>query len=139
MIKYLLIILLAIVLTSTNSFAQNSGDSKIIITVTDTSNLYKRVKFAMIRNQFIVKDLETDTLQSYPLEYLTNVYLIMTSVIKRDKVELSAVMGPRKRNLFGELSVFSGMEKVVYFKGSESWDILKLIAEKIGGAITYEK
>ena len=50
--------------------AQKEGNGRIVVHSTDTVNLYKRVKFAFINMDFIVKDLESDTIKTYPREFL---------------------------------------------------------------------
>jgi len=120
-------------------YAQKVGDSKIIVKVNDTVNLYKRIKLSMIRSDFMIKDLEIDTIQSYPLEYLTNSYLIATSIIKGDRVEITGIYGPKRKNFIGSESSLGSLEKVVYFKGANAWRVLKAVADRIGGSVYFEK
>lgn len=133
---FALLALLAFIFNYVN--AQKNGNSKIVIEVKDTTSLYKKVKFAFIRSDFIVKDLEIDTLQTYPREFLDNQYLIATAIISGNKVTLSGIYGSRKVNFFGAQTSARDFQKVVYYKGSVEWKLLILVADKIGGEYYFE-
>lgn len=138
MYKLLLSSLLTLIFTSAN--AQKEDDSKIIIHVTDSTNLYKRVKFSLINMDFIVKDLENrDTLKTYAREFLTEDYLIATAIIKDKDVTLSGIWGSRKLNIWGYSITSRDYKQVYYYKSSVEWKILRLVAEGIGGELKFTK
>lgn len=128
----------ALLFTFLYSNAQKNGNSKIIVQVKDTSSLYKRIKFAFIRNDFIVKDLEIDTIQTYPREFLDNQYLIATAIINGNYVTLSGVYGSRKVNFFGGQTSAKDFKKVVYYKGSVEWRLLLSVAAKLDGEFFFD-
>jgi len=118
--------------------AQKEGNGRIVVHSTDTVNLYKRVKFAFINMDFIVKDLESDTIKTYPREFLNNDFLIATAIIKGQDVILSGIWGSRKLSILGYSLSPKDYNRVHYYKGSVEWKILRLVAEKIGGELKFE-
>ncbi len=119
--------------------SQRDWDSIIIIHTNDTANLYKRVKHAFINMDFIVKDLESDTLKTYPREFETNAYLIGTAIIKGQNVILKGLWGTRKADYFGSSVSPRNYQRVYYYKRSVEWQILFLVAQAIGGELKFEK
>ena len=120
------------------AFSQKEGNTKIIVKVKDTTNLHKRVKVAFINLDFIVKDLEGDTLKTYPREFLDNAYLVANAVIDGDQVTLSGVSGSRKINFMGYYTSPKDFNTVIYFRGGVAWKLLQLVADGIGGEKRYE-
>ena len=121
-----------------NSNAQKEGNSKIIVHVSDTSKLFKRVKIAFINMDFIVKGLESDTLKTYPREFLNEAYLIATAIVNGHDVTLTGIWGSRKLNIFGYSVSPNDYKRVSYYKGSVEWKILRLMAENIGGDLKFQ-
>ena len=135
--KILLVSLLSM-LTITG-YSQRDWDSIIIVHTNDTANLYKRVKHAFINMDFIVKDLDSDTLKTYPREFETNAYLIGTAIIKGQDVTLKGIWGSRKADYFGSSVAPRNYKNIYYYKGSVEWKILFLVAQAIGGELRFEK
>ena len=134
--KIYLICLFAILYINSN--AQKEGNSKIIVHVSDTSKLFKRVKIAFINMDFIVKGLESDTLKTYPREFLNEAYLIATAIVNGHDVTLTGIWGSRKLNIFGYSVSPNDYKRVSYYKGSVEWKILRLMAENIGGDLKFQ-
>ena len=136
MVKIFFVFILIIL--SIISKAQKIGNSKIIVQVSDTTNLYKRVKFAFIKLDFIVKDLETDTLKTYAREFMDNNYLIATAIIKGYTVTITGIWGSRKLNLLGYSNSLRDYKSVIYYKGCVEWNLLRLVGKDIGGELSFE-
>ena len=118
------------------SFCQKSGDNTICVTVNDTNNIYNRIKWAFINLDFIVKDLDIpDTLKTYPREFLNNDFLVATAIINNNKIKINGLWFPRKLTFLGYTTISKEVERVYYYKGSVEFNILKSVAEFIGGKI----
>jgi hypothetical protein len=130
-IKMLTLLLLMLPLFSE---AQNYGDTKITVTVADSAELYKKVKIVLVNFDFIVKDnYNYDTLTTYPREFSNlNGQCRITAVIKNNTVILSGVYGMKKMDEWGYTLSPRDVQNIIYFKGSKSWALLKIIAEKLG-------
>ena len=124
---------------SISAFSQKEYDSIIIVHTNDTANLYKRVKHALINMDFIVKDLESDTLKTYPREFETHAYMIANAVIKGQDVILKGTWGSRKQDYFGSSTAPRNYQRVYYYKRCVEWQILFLVAQAITGEIRFEK
>ena len=120
-------------------YGQKDWDSIIVVHTNDTTNLYKRVKHALINMDFIVKDLENDTLKTYPREFETNAYIIATAEIKGQDVILKGTWGTRKQDYFGSSTAPRNYQRVYYYKRCVEWQILYLVAQAIGGELRFEK
>lgn len=135
--KLLLIFFLTI--TTATAYGQKDWDSIIVIHPADTANLYKRVKHAFINMDFIVKDLESDTLTTYPREFETNSYVIGKAIIKGNSIILKGTWGTRKQDYFGSSTAIRNYQRVYYYKKSVEWQLLFLVAKAIGGEMKFEK
>ncbi len=122
-----------------NSYSQKKEDSKIIVSVTDTAELYKRVKIALVNTDFIVKDnYNKDTLTTYPMEMKTIPgYALVKAIINGSTVTLSGVYGLMKINDWGYTVTPKNYQRIIYYKGSKTWKLIKQVADKLGGQITY--
>ena len=127
-------IFLLIITTSITAFSQKVGDRKIIAKVTDTSNLYTKVKLAIIKSGFVVKD------DMNPHVLTTNVsvkkilgYTVIKAEIKNDTVIVWGVYSNKNQNLF-DIEIAAGKYKsIMYLKNNSGygWDILYSIAAEI--------
>lgn len=124
-----------------NSYSKKKDDSKIIMTVTDTAELYKRVKIALVNSDFIVKDnYNKDTLTTYAMEMKTIPgYALVKAIITGNTITFSGVYGLIKINDWGYTVTPKNYQRIIYYKGSKTWKLLKQVAEKVGGQITYGK
>lgn len=139
--KDTLVLLSLLILFSAGTIAQKAQDSQIIISLSDTIDLYKKVKIAMVNADFIVKDnYNLDTLTTYSRELTTQPgHCVAVAILKKNKVIISGFYSLKKMNLFGYTRSSANFEKIHYYKGSNSWNLLMQIAEGIGGEISFSK
>src|SRR5215204_4865927 len=91
--KYLLFLILT--LDPVFSFAQQDGDKKVIITAADSTGLYEKIKVALIKNDFMIKELGIkDTIITYPRQFKQmSGYSIAKAVISGNTATLSGSYG----------------------------------------------
>lgn len=121
--------------------AQKNEDTKIIVTLNNSTDIYKKVKIALVDLDFIVKDnYNADTLTTYPREF-SNLpgQCRLTAIIKGNTVTLSGIYGLTKIDDFGYTRSAKKYQNIIYYKGSKGWDLLITVAERIGGQLTYGK
>jgi hypothetical protein len=136
-----LVITLLLLTLSTLIHAQKEKelDSVIVLQVTDTTNLYNRIKWSMINQEFIVKDLPSrDTLKTYAREFLNNDFMIVSAVIKGDEIKFSGIWGSRKLSWFGYSLSPNDYKRILFYKGCVEWRIMKRIAEGVGGILSFQ-
>ena len=134
-------ILLFIILFPAFTKAQKAEDTKIIITLNDNVDLYKKVKIALVNTDFIVKDnYNLDTLTTYSREFTSFPGFCVTSaVLRNNTVTISGFYGLKRIDEFGYTQSNKNYQKIIYYRGSKSWELLMQVAEKIGGQITFSK
>ena len=138
-IRLLFIVLLSGLTAS--GYCQSSGDSKILVTLQDTTGLYDKVRLALIKNDFIVKDDRIkDTLTTYPAELKTMAgHAVLRAVVTGFVVELTGIYSLKKLNSFGYTKPGKDSQRIVYYRGSKTWKILEKVAETIGGQLSFAK
>src|SRR5688572_14855875 len=97
------ILTILFVLISKIAFNQTDGDTKIIITLIDNAGMYEKVKIALVKNDFVVKeDGNKDTLQTYSREF-SNLqgYSIVKAILNDKQITLCGVYGLKKINDWG--------------------------------------
>ena len=121
--------------------AQKIEDSQIIITLSDSTDLYKKVKIAFVNADFIVKDnYKLDTLTTYSREFTSMAgHCVAVAILKGNTVTLTGYYSLKKLDWFGFTQSSNNFQKVLYYKSSKSWDLLMKVAEGIGGQITFTK
>jgi hypothetical protein len=132
--KALIIILLLPVFT----FAQSKGDKKIVVTV-NYPNIYEKLKIALVKEDFIVKeDGNTDTVTTYPREF-KNIpgYAIAQAEIKGNTIILSGSYGLTRLDDYKYTRTPKNYKPIIYYKGSRGWKLLMQIADKLDGKISY--
>lgn len=141
MILFIRGIIFAIFLNLGNLAAQKADDSQISILVSDSTDLYKKVKIAMVNADFIVKDnYNMDTLTTYSREFSSIPgHCIAIAVLKSNTVRLTGFYSLKKLDWFGYSRSSGNFQKVRYFKGSKGWELLMQIAGGIGGDISFSK
>lgn len=128
-----------VVFFSQKCLGQNTDDSKIIVTVENTDNLYTRIKDIFIRSNFFVKDLSIrDSLITYPTEF-NGVYIVAFVAINGNTVTINGVYGLKKLDGWGYTNSPHNFEKILYYKSNREWRRLNEIAINLGGTIIYEK
>lgn len=140
-IRFMKLIFFLIILCPVLTNAQKVEDTKIIITLNDSIDLYKKVKTALVNLDFIVKDnYNVDTLTTYPREFSSIPgQCRLTAIIKGNTVTMTGVYGLKRIDDFGYTQSPKDYQKIMYYKGSKGWELLKGVAEKINGQITFGK
>jgi len=118
-------------------------DNKIIITLSDSIDVYQKVKEAFINTDIIVKDLPSRSeIKTYP-KGLAGIpgYFVAKANIVGNTVILTGLYNPKKIDFMGSANDTKETRPVAYYKGSGSgsWEMLLAVAEKIGGSLTYGK
>lgn len=138
--KYILFIILFIVPISIQ--AQKSLDTRIYITITDTTNWYEKVRVAFVDEDFIVKDnSRKDTLYTYPNNTVSTSYIYAFATIKGNIIELWGFLGDSHLNVLG-YTVNPGKndyKKIFYYKRDKYWNKLMAIAKRLNGTLSYGK
>lgn len=121
------------------SFSQKEGNSKIIIKLADTAGIYNKVKYALVNSEFIVKDNgNRDTLTTYTQEY-SGIFCKATAIIEGSTITLSGVYGLKRLDEFGYSGNPKKYQDIIYYKGSQSWKLLRYVASLIGGEISFSQ
>ncbi len=133
------ILFLYVLLIPLFSNAQNFGDTKITVTLTDSAELYKKVKIVLVNFDFIVKDnYNYDTLTTYSKEFSNlNGQCRIMAIIKNNTVTFSGIYGLKKIDDWGYTQSPKDLQNIIYYRGSKSWALLKAIAEKLGERLTF--
>ena len=121
--------------------AQKNEDTKIIVTLNDSIDIYKKVKIALVDLDFIVKDnYNVDTLTTYSREF-SNIpgACRLTAIIKGNAVTISGFYGLIQIDDFGYTRSAKENKRIIYYNGSKGWELLKTVAKKIGGQMTFSK
>lgn len=121
--------------------AQKNEDTKIIVTLNDSVDIYKKVKIALVELDFIVKDnYNVDTLTTYPREFSKIPgQCRLTAVIKGNSITLTGIFGLIKIDDFGYTRSPKDYQNIIYYKGSKGWELLRTVAERLEGQMTFSK
>lgn len=130
-----------VLLIVTTGYPQKKFDSKIIVTTTDTVDLYHKVRTYMITNNFIVKDLDgSKRITTYPRGIGTFPgFAIVNIEFRENIITLYGYYGLNMTDGFGYNYAPKDYQSIIYYKSSKTWRILMEIANSIGGQITYSK
>ena len=132
--KKLLIILIIAFASHHHAFSQKEGDRKIIAKLADTSNIYTRVKLAIIKGGFTVRDDMNTHLLTSNVEVKKNLgYTVVKAEIKNDTVTVWGFYSNKNQNLF-DIEIAPGKyNRILYLKNNRGhgWDILYSIATEI--------
>ena len=135
------IIFFLLLASSFSVSAQKTEDTKIKITLSNSIDVYKKVKIALINADFIVKDnYNLDTLTTYSREF-TNMagHCVVVAIINENTVTLTGFYSLKRMNFIGLTQSSNDFQKVMYYKSSKSWEVLIQVAEGIGGKIDFSK
>ena len=121
--------------------SQTKGDSKIIVTVSDTANLYERVRLRLIKADFIIKETgNRDTILTYPRELKTvSGYAVFKAVLNNNQVTFGGSYSLKKLDYFGYQKSSKDSKPIIYYKGSRTWRFLHNVAESFGGELSFQK
>lgn len=133
-----ILLICAVLIASVSLQAQKQSPTKIIITLADTVGAHQKVKEALIRSNFIVKDLPGDTITTYP-KNASNIpgSAVAIAIINDNHVTLTGFYSLKRKTYFG-FDKMAGYKKITKYKGSKMWPVLENIAEKIGDDLTYQ-
>jgi hypothetical protein len=134
-------ILLGLLVFPIFCFSQKTGDNKIIITVHDSVDIYEKVRTALIKNDFILKeDLRKDTIITYPREFKTMAgYSIGIAKVSLNTVTLSGFYGLKNVSYFNVTKGPRNYKPIIFYKGSHGWKLLMQVAKELDGQISYSK
>ena len=121
--------------------AQKVDDNRIVVTLDDTTNIHKRVRQAVVFTDFIVReDSKPDSLITYAERiFNSTIFVIAKVVIIGNKVEISGAYGLGYQDFWGFPDWPRGYNEVIYYKESESWKIIRKIALKLDGKLSFYK
>ena len=123
------------------SHAQKPEDNRIIVTINDTTKLYERTRQAIVNTNFMIReDSKKDTLvtSAERIDH-TTIYVMAKIIIKENVVEISGAYGLGYEDFWGFPSWPKGYTRISYYKESEAWKVLRKIALKLDGKITFYK
>ena len=124
-----------------NSFGQKIDDNRILVTVSDTSKLYERTRQAIVNTNFIIReDSNRDTLVTVSEKiWNTSIFVVAKIIIKENIVEIAGAYGLGYVDFWGFPIWPKGYTRVTYYKESETWHLLRQIALKLDGKLSYYK
>ena len=126
-------------LVSSVCYGQKVEDNRILVVVSDTSKLYERTRQAIVNTNFIIRDdSNRDTLVT-STERINNttIFVMAKVIIKNNTVEISGAYGLGFQDFWGFPGWPKGYNRVTYYKESEGWKLLRQIAIKLDGKISY--
>ena len=138
--KYFSLILVLAFVTN-NLYAQKANDNVIIVIVDDTTNLYGRVRQAITYTDLIIReDAKHDTLITYSERiHGTTIFVVAKIVINGNRVEISGAYGLGLEDFWSYPAWPKSYKRIIYFKESEAWLILRRIAIKLDGKMEFYK
>ncbi len=139
LIKLSFTILLSLIVFSVS--AQKNGDKKIIIALADTINIYEKLKAALSKNDFLIReDGNKDTVTTHLREFRTMPgYCSLKAILKGNTVTISGIYALKKMNVFGLTTAPRDYKQITYFGGSKSWSLLMSVANALKGQVTFTK
>lgn len=133
--------LLLLLLLPAYSFAQKRGDSKIIITVNNIDIASQKMKEALAKNEFTVKDDNYKTvISTYPKEF-KNIpgYSMAKAEIVGNTIVLSGMYDITRNDDLNRNSFPKEYKPIIYYKGSNGWKLLMQIVSQMDGQISFAK
>jgi hypothetical protein len=134
--KYFLLILL---ISYKPCLGQSYLDKKIIVAVSDTSNLYERARVALGKNDFIIKeDGNKHFITTHPREFKKIPgFAIAHAEIKMDTVIITGHFSLMKNTNVGYTVAPKNYKPIVYYKNSHGWKLLMQVADELNGIMTF--
>jgi 16S rRNA C1402 (ribose-2'-O) methylase RsmI len=123
-------------------YGQKSLDTRIIVTVSDTTGLYEKVRMAFVdEGIMIVDNRRTDSISTHPYNLQSTTYLLTYAAIKDNTVVFWGYLADANTNLLG-ITVNPSKnqyQKIFYYPRDKYWKKLKKIAERVGVTLSYGK
>lgn len=119
-------------------FSQKQEDNLIVVTVSDTTKLYERIRQAITYSDFVIRDDSSkDTLKTYSERiYRTTIFVVAKVVIIGNKVEINGADGLGSEDFWGEPGWPKSYKRVMYYnKGNDEYWKIRSIALKLDGKI----
>ena len=134
--RILLVIVLCLILKP-ELLAQKTEDNLIIVTVSDTTNLYQKVRQAITYTNLVIReDSKKDTLVTLSERiHGFTIFVVAKVVITGSQVEISGGYGLGLEDFWGYPAWPKSYKSIIYFKGSEAWKIIRQITIKLDGKI----
>lgn len=131
-----------LLLITSNTYAQKSLDTRVIVTVSDTVGLYEKVRMAFVDESIIViENRRTDTISTQPFNIKSTTYIMTYACIKNNTVSLWGYFADANTNLLG-ITVNPNKkeyQKIFYYPGDKYWKKLNKIALRIPGTLSFGK
>ena len=124
------------------AISQKQEDNLIIVTVSDTTKLYERVRQAITFSDFIIREESNrDTLRTYSERiYRTTIFVVAKVVIQGYQVLISGAFGLGSEDFWGDPGWPKSYKRVLFYnKGNDEWWRIRSIALKLDGKIEYVK
>lgn len=136
--KYLIPFLLSFVFIP-KMYCQKTEDNLIVVSLADTTNIYQKVRHAVTYTNLIIReDSKRDTLITYSERiHGFTIFVVAKVVIAGNKVEISGGYGLGLEDFWGYPAWPKSYKPIIYFKGSEAWQILRQIAIKLDGKMEF--
>lgn len=121
------------------SFSQIYGDSKITVTLPDSANVYAMAKESMVRNGFVVKDLQTrDTIFTYPRVW-HGMNIALRGLIQGNKITITGYYSLKKMYDFGYAGVSGSRKKIIYYVGANTWELMLKVSREINSDLSFSE
>jgi len=135
------VITIVFLVCTLRSFSQEYLDKKIIIVVSDTTNIYQKVRQAFGRNNFQLKeDGNISVVTTFPRESKKIPgYVVSRAIINKDTVAITGIYGFIRLDYWGYTRTPNNYKDILYMNNSKLWPLLMNVAKEIGSTITYSK
>jgi len=130
------IFFLFVVIAPLLCFSQIKGDSKIIITVQDSTNIHKLVKNSLVKNDFVVKDLPGDTITTYVRKY-KGMYVALRSVVSGSRVTMTGFYSLSQIGDFGYENPSKDRKRIIYYVGALTWNLMLKVSREINSNLAF--
>lgn len=121
--------------------AQKVDDNRIVVTLDDTTDIYQKVRQAVVFTDFIIReDSKPDSLITFAERiFSSTIFVIAKAVIIGNRVEIFGAYGLGYQDFWGFPDWPRGYSEIIYYKESESWKIIRKIALKLDGKLSFYK
>jgi len=123
------------------ALGQNDGDNVILVHLTDTMKLYERVRQAITYTDLIIReDSRPDTLITKSERiHGKSIFVIAKVVIDGNTIKITGGYGLGLEDFWSYPAWPKSYKRIIYFKESEAWIIIRQIAIKLDGKMEFQK
>lgn len=131
----------AILLAAGSCMAQKNGDSKITITVSDTTHILDSVKAAFMRQGFTIKEIGLpDSVVTHQRELKsTSGVAVAFAKIEGNNVTIHGIYAHKIKDIAGLPVQTDKYKKIMYSKGSKLWPLMRAVANRLGTDHSYSR